>query len=306
MSPFFASFFTSYLFMPLLAMIFTFIAYFVAKKNKLLRNKKCIFYILLASLILSIPALLGFIDYWFMPYVYLSLQVLYGVLGWYNIKIVSHFMPDVKDKSYIVEFFAHFLIMFAGAALFSLVFNLCNELKYGIWASTCLLTFVLPTLYKALYEKYMAIPLEIYKVWKYSGSYDLSPFDKLDYNRLLVMEIELFKRVNDHAPAKVKAKAPDSMSFGVWFQKFISDYNMKSPKQPIELSDEADSYGWIFYIKRSFFHRRRYIDYEQSFIQNKLKERYTIVAKRVSEQTNEEVVAKSSEPVTTEQQDINS
>jgi hypothetical protein len=292
--------------MPLLAMIFMFVVYFAAKRNKLLRNKKLIFYVLLTSLILSIPALLGFIDYWFMPYVYLSLQILYGILGWYNIKLIHHFMPDVENKPYIVEFLVHFLMMFVGAALFSLIFNLCNELKYGIWASTCLLTFILPSLYKALYEKYMAIPLEIYKVWKYSGNYDLSPFDKMDYDKLLVMEVEVFKRVNDHAPTKVKAKAPDSMSFGVWFQKFISDYNMKFPKQPIEVSDGADLYGWIFYVKRSFFHRRRYIDYEQPFTQNKLKEKYTIVAKRVSEQTNEEIVTKVNENTTTGQQSSDS
>lgn len=305
MSPFFASFFTSYLFMPLLAMIFMFAAFFVAKRNKLLRNKKLIFYVLLTSLLLSLPALFGFIDYWFMPYVYLSLQILYGILGWYNIKLVHHFMPDLDKKPYIAEFLIHFLMMFVGAALFSLIFNLCNELKYGVWACTCLLTFVLPTLYKALYERYMAIPLEIYKVWKYSNSYDLSPFDKMDYDKLLVMEVEVFKKVSDHAPSKIKAKAPDSMSFGVWFQKFISDYNMKFPKQPIEMSDGADLFGWIFYVKRSFFHKRRYIDYEESFTDNKLKEKYTIVAKRVSEQTNEEIVTKVNENVTAEQQEIN-
>lgn len=293
MSPFFASFFASYLFMPLLAFIFAFVAYFVAKKNKLFRNKKIIFYVLLASLILSIPALLGFVNYWFMPYIYLSLQILYGILGWYNIQLVHHFMPDIEKKPYLVEFFAHFLVMFVGAALFSLIFNLCNELQYGIWASTCLLTFLLPSLYKTLYEKYMAIPLEIYKVWKYTGSYDLSLFEKMDYNKLLVMEIEVFKSVNDFAPAKIKAKAPDSMSFGVWFQKFISDYNMKFPKQTIEMLDGTELYGWIFYVKRSFFHRRRYIDYELTITENKLKEKYTIVAKRVSDQTNEEIVAKN-------------
>lgn len=295
------SFFTSYLFMPLLALIFAFVAYFAAKKNKLLRNKKIIFYVLLASLLLSLPALLGFIDYWFMPYVYISLLVLYAVLGWYNIQLVHHFMPDVEKKPYIIEFLVHFLIMFIGAALFSLIFNLCNELQYGLWACTCLLSFLLPSLYKALFEKYMEIPLEIYKVWKYSNTYDLSPFDKMDYDKLLVMEVEVFKRVNDHAPTKIKAKAPDCMSFGVWFHKFISDYNIKFPKQPIEMSDGAELYGWIFYVKRSFFHRRRYIDYELTIAENKLKEKYTIVAKRVSEQTNEEIVAKVNEKATSEQ-----
>ena len=299
MSPAFASFFASYLIMPLLAIIFAFLAYFLAKKNKLIRNKKFIFYVLLISLLLGIPALLGFIHYWFMPYIYLSLQVLYMLWGWYNIKLVHYFLPDIKKKPYIAEFLTHFLMMFIGAAIFSLIFNLCNELKYGLWACTCLLTFVLPSLYKSLYYRYMAIPLEVYKVWNYSNSYDLSSFDKMDFDKLLVMEIEIFKRVNDHSPSKIKAKAPDLMSFGVWFQKFISDYNLKFPKQPIEMSDEAKLYGWIFYVKRSFFHRRKYIDYDLSITQNKLKEKYTIVAKRVSEQINEEIISTDVEKVST-------
>ena len=305
MSPFFASFFSSYLIMPLLAMIFAFVAYFVAKKNKLFRNKKFIFYVLLTSLLLALPALLGFIDYWFMPYVYLSLSVLYAVLGWYNIKLIHHFLPDIKKKPYIAEFLTHFLMMFIGAAIFSVIFNLCNELKYGLWACTCLLTFVMPSLYKNLYERYMAIPLEIYKVWKYSNNYDLSSFDKMDFDKLLVMEVEIFKKVNDHSPSKIKVKAPDAMSFGLWFQKFISDYNMKFPKEPIEMSDKAELYGWIFYVKRSFFHRRRYIDYELSITQNRVKEKYTIVAKRVSEQTNEEIVSVDIEKVKTDKTEGN-
>lgn len=292
MSPFFVSFFSSYLIMPLLAMVFMFVAYFVAKRNKLFRNKKVIFYILLAALVLCLPALLGFIHYWFMPYIYLSLQVLYGILGWYGIKLIHHVMPDIKEKPYIAEFLALFIIMFVGAALFSLIFNLCNELKYGLWACTCLFTFLLPSLYQKLYRKYMAIPLEIYKVWKYSNSYDLSPFDKMDYDKLLVMEVEVFKKVNDYVPTKIKVKAPDGMAFGIWFQKFITDYNMKFPKQTIEMGDEKDQYGWIFYVKRSFFHKRRYIDFEQTIAQNRVKEKYTIVTKRVSEQTNEEIVVR--------------
>ena len=297
MSPLFASFFASYLIMPLLAIIFAFVAYFVAKRNNLLRNKKVIFYILLTSLLLSIPALLGFIHYWFMPYVYLSLQVLYAVMGWYNMKLVGHFLPEITKKPYIAEFLTHFLVMFIGAALFSLIFNLCNELKYGLWACTSLLSFVMPSLYKSLYERYMNIPLEVYKVWKYSSIYDLSSFDKMDFDKLLVMEVEIFKKASDNSPSKIKAKAPDVMSFGLWFQKFISDYNMKFPKEPIEMSGGADFYGWIFYVKRSFFHKRRYIDYELSITQNKLKEKYTIVAKRVSEQTNEEIVSVDAEKV---------
>ena len=114
--------------------------------------------------------------------------------------------------------------------------------------------------------------MEIDKERKYSDSYDLSPFEAMEFNKLSVIEIEVFKSTNDRIPARIKAKTPNNIPFSVCFLKFIRDYNMKSPKQPIEMSDGAELYSWIFYVKRSFFHRRKYIDYDLSIKENKIKE----------------------------------
>jgi amino acid transporter len=75
---------SSYLLMPLLTVIFGIAAYFIARKNKLLNNRKLIVYLLLCGMILALPALCGFMDYSFMPYVYILLVVLYWTAGHYN------------------------------------------------------------------------------------------------------------------------------------------------------------------------------------------------------------------------------
>ena len=54
---------SSYLLMPLLTVIFGIAAYFIARKNKLLNNKKLIAYLLLCGIILALPGLSGFMDY---------------------------------------------------------------------------------------------------------------------------------------------------------------------------------------------------------------------------------------------------
>jgi hypothetical protein len=197
---------------------------------------------------------------------------------------------DGKSKPYIVEFLVHFVIMLIGAAFFSMIFNLCNELQYGWWACTCVFAFVFPSLFNETYEKYMEIPLEVHKIWHYSDREDLSKFDFMDYNKLMVLELEFFRNVNDPHPTKVKVKAPDSLAFGVWFQKFILDYNLKSPATPVELRDSKDSelFGWIFYVKRSFFLPRKYVDYELTIPENKIKEKHTIIAKRVTKENEME------------------
>ena len=289
MSSFFTTLLTSYLLTPILAMIVGFISYYMAKKNKLLSNRKLIFLILLISVLLCVPALLGFIHYEFMPYLYIGLVIIYLVAGYYNVLFLKKHLKNVKKElSFPVLFLFQFIIMFVGAALFSTVFNLCSELKFGIWACTCMLSFIFPPLFWETYNKYMSIPIEIFKVWKFSEKESIET-EALDYDRLMVMELELYKTLKDQAPMKIKAKAPDNIPFGVWFKMFLVDYNYKFPLEPIEYQEAADPYSWIFYVKRSFFLPRKYIDYELTIIENKIKEKYTIVAKRVSEENNEEI-----------------
>jgi hypothetical protein len=82
----------------------------------------------------------------------------------------------------------------------------------------------------------------------------------------------------------VKAKAPRNMNFGLWFQKFIDDYNLKFPDSQIQYTfGRNEKYKWIFYIKPSFFKQRQFIDPDLDIEQNKITEKYAIHAKRVSE-----------------------
>ena len=281
-------FLVSFMIMPLLAVVFTFIAYLIAKKNKLFSNKKAIFYVLLVGIALGIPGLLGFLGYDFMPYYYIVLCIIYMVIGWFNIGWTRNVIPNLKNEktSYALEFMIYFIIMFIGAALFSVIFNLVNELKYGLWAATCVFPFVFPSLFYETYKKYMEIPLEVHKIWKFSHNVDLSHFEYMDYNKLMVLELEFVKQLTDEIPTKVKAKAPDNIPFGTWFQKFLIDYNIKFPLTPIELRDNEGDFGWIFYIKRSFFLPRKYVDYDLTIPENKIKENHTIVVKRVIEREN--------------------
>lgn len=269
-----------YLLLPLIAIILAVVMSIVAKKNQLLANKKIIIYILLICVILSLPGLLGFIDYWFMPYTYLILQLVYLICGWYFIKIIAFLIKGIKEKPYYVEFLAVFVMLFISAALFSLIFNLCNELKYGLWACTCMLPFIFPSIFGKAYKSFMDIPLEIYKIWSYNREDDPMDSELSELNNIIVVELELFKSVSDNEPLNIKAKASEQMRFGVWFKIFIDDYNKKSPLSPVIYSDMEDSYGWIFYTNSSILGGRKYIDPDLSFFKNGIKEKNVIIAKR--------------------------
>jgi hypothetical protein len=285
---------TSYLFMPLMAIIVGFIAGIVARKNKILSKRKMIFSVLLLSVALCLPALLGFIRYVFTPYIYIALSLAYLALGCFGRTFVSHILSQTKKKdSFLTAFAFQALVCFIGAALFSCVFNLCSELKFGLWASTCLLSFLLPPLFMETFRRYMSIPPEIYKAWKYGDSGGMSEFIVSDSNRLLVMEIELYRTLTDLQPARFKVKAPDNMPFGLWFRYFISDCNLKRPHEPIEFDSIEEPYGWIFYVKPSFFIPRKYIDCDLSIQENGLREKHVITAIRVSEKNSSEIKQKT-------------
>lgn len=275
-----------YLLFPLIGFILSGVMFFIAKKNELLSNKKLIFYFLASVILIALPALLGFIDYWFMPYAYIGLQVLYFFLGWYNLSILNFLVKDINKKPYYVEFLFVFVIMFAGAALFSLVFNLCNELQYGLWACTCVLPFIFTSIFRKAYHVFMDIPLEVYKTWSYhEQAKDFFDNDVIDYNKITVIEMELFRQEADNKPLNIKVKASEDMSFGAWFKIFIDDYNKKSPANPIIFTDSDDSYRWTFYSTARFWGRKRYIDPDLSFIDNKIREHRVVIAKRTQSES---------------------
>ena len=91
---------SSSLLMPLLTVIFGIAAYFIARKNKLLNNKKLIAYLLLCGIILALPGLSGFMDYNFMPYAYILLVILYWTAGYYNRLVLRKVFASMPADGY--------------------------------------------------------------------------------------------------------------------------------------------------------------------------------------------------------------
>lgn len=281
MEALFGKFVMSYLLFPVIAFLLGGVVFIIAKKNKLFSNRKLITYVLLTILILTLPALTGFIDYIFIPYIYIALQVLYLVAGFYHLKAIGHFLPDLESKPYKFELIFTLILFIIGMALFSLVFNLCSDLQYGLWASTCIIPFLFVSLFRKTYRVYLDIPLEIYKIWESSDEKSIPDYSSIEASELMVVDIEFSKKIADTDPIHISVKAADTMIFGYWFQRCMNDYNRKYPMSRISYYDHENPYGWIFYMKPSFFKPRRYIDPDLSFEDNRIKGGYTIIAKRV-------------------------
>lgn len=281
------SFFIRYLLFPIVVVVATAIMTIINKKNKVLTNKWLIVIMLLTGIVLGLPGFLGFLDLQYMPWGYLFGQLYYLAAGIVFVWLAGKHYESMLMQQRVFFFICSFIATLLGIFLFKLAFDWLNDLEYGLWASTSVFIFLLPTLFWWAYISFLNIPLEIYKTWEYPLYPEDIGMEHLDFNRLLVLEVNLYKHVEDTEPLIVKAKAPRNMNFGLWFQKFIDDYNLKFPNSPVLYKQSnTESYKWIFYIKPSFFRQRHFIDPDLNIEENNITEQYTIFAKRVAEAVN--------------------
>lgn len=293
MNTFLQKLITSQLLIPLITLLLGIIVIFIAKKNQLLSDKKAVFYVLLSSVIFSVFGVLGYLQVDFMPYAYIGLQVLYLIFGYFNYQLIAFYIKPLKDSLFWKKSLVLFIQLLISGAIFSFIFNLVNDFKYGIWASSCLLSLFVAPLFEQTFQSYLRIPIEIYKMKVYEPNNKGIPVVPIDTEELLVYEIEVYRNANDTKPIRLKAKSTKGMIFGDWFELILSDYNQRKFSTPIEYYDVDDPYGWVFYVKPSFFLPQKYVDPDLSFQGNKLSEKHLIIAKRVRQQNkaiNDEVL----------------
>lgn len=272
----------TYLLWPLLGLLLVGLGIFLAKKNALLSNKRLIGYVLGAIVALTLPALLGFMDYAFMPYGYLAISILCLFLGWYNTRLIAWVFKDT-DYKYRHEIILTLFLQLTGMLFFTLVFNLCNDLQYGLQASTSLLSFVFVSLFVQSYRLFLAIPEPIYTLWKFDDSGSVDLYSGIDFDRLKVVTLEIYKEDGDREALRLKGKVPDNIPFGVWVKRMIEDHNKSFPLSPISYATGGQQDNWIFYVHNSVLLPKRYLDCSQTVVQNRIRENSFIVAKRIKE-----------------------
>ncbi|PST83456.1 hypothetical protein C7T94_12905 [Pedobacter yulinensis] len=278
------SFFIRYLLFPLIFIISAAVMAVINKKNKFLNNKRLIVCVLVTAIALALPGFMGMLGFDFMPWGYIICQIYYLGMGSLLVYLLTKYYPaELNDRKFFI-FFALLISALLGVYLYQLAFNWLSDLRMGLWAATAASVFFLPLVFWWTYVAFISIPTEIYKIWQYPPTPLRIDMEHLDFDRLLVLELELYKNTNDAEPLKVKVKAPENMNFGIWFHKFIDDYNLKFPKNPIEFrNEENQTYKWMFFVKTSFFKKNLFLDPDLDITRNGINEKMTIYAKRVSE-----------------------
>jgi hypothetical protein len=152
----------------------------------------------------------------------------------------------------------------------------------GLMYSSSVLMIAVPYFFMLSFGLLLKIPQAIYKVWYLNPDREEPDFDRININRIYLLELELFKNVNKNDVTNLKLKAPLEMKFGDWYQSIILNYNQRFEEDPIQYTYlDNSSMGWIFHTKPGFFSSRKYIDPDLTIEQNHLHEKHTIIAKRV-------------------------
>lgn len=277
--------FVSHLLYPLISLLLVTIMLIMNKKNNFLSNRALIVFILVSSLIVALPGIATLAGLSFMPTFYLITQCVFVLLGYFYMeKIFDYFSGSNEIMNKFMIVLTTLCILTLGSYLFSLIFNYLGDFDYGLWASTCTYTLILPMLFKWSHTALLNIPAEIYKIWKYDLNYVDPLFTSETSEKIVVLKVELSKHPEDTEYIKVKARAPHSFTFGDWFQMFIHDYNIKYHESPICFQQEnGEMYGWIFYTTPSLVQGKRYIDFEKTIAENGLAEddAQSVICKRV-------------------------
>jgi hypothetical protein len=285
--------FLRFILVPLLAVIMVGIMSAIRRNQPAIKIKVIIIYVLLCSLCLAIPGFFGFSKNLFNPYWYLISQAIYLLLGIFHVNLMHRFFRKHIQSfglSVLFESVLSITCVLLGAYLFVLIFTwISKDQGYPVMSSTSALIFFVPMVFHYCYIQFISIPVDIYKTWRYSPDQKPPDFEGADFDRLMVLNVELSKNLEDANRFRIKAKTlPTGVTFGDWFFRVVDDYNHKNPKSIIHLSDEArESYYWIFYTKKSFFSFRKYIDFDQDINTNSISENEVVICKRVIQHEEE-------------------
>ncbi|MDB5250013.1 MAG: hypothetical protein JWQ40_4407 [Segetibacter sp.] len=284
------SIFANYLLVPIFTVLSTIALAIMNKKQKVMDNKNLIILILLTGIVLGMPGLFGMMEQAYIPYGFLFSQFVYLFLGILFLFYLMRSHKDALENHRPFMFFASCVCMLAGVYVFKIIFDFFNPVAYNYLVASSIFPFIIPLLFYWAYVAILSIPAEVYKVWHYPVNPDPIDYDSIDFNNLMIIELEIYKKPDDNTPLKIKAKAPPHLTFGTWFQMFIEDYNLKFDTNGIRyLKPNDEPYGWLFYVTTGGFKKKVFIDPDLTIAANKITEQHTIVSKRVLEQPAEQI-----------------
>lgn len=284
----FTAFFLKYILLPLMVVIFALVTSVISKGKSVLKKKRLIIFVLLTSLLIAVPvAFLGLFGINFYPFGLLGTYAYFFLFGFLLVRFTyTNLFDSIGFGENLVPFMVSVIVcMIIGGWLHYIIFDWINDLDYIPYISLGVIWILTPIFVKWAEDFFIDIPPKIYKLWYPEKNMDYAYWETIDLRRLKETTVRIRKDPNDEGYANIDAKIPSGVSIGHWFNRFIEDHDIKFPGTPMVMSneDEGELYGWVFYKKRFIPLFDKPIDFEKTTDVLKIKDKTTIIAKRVVE-----------------------
>jgi hypothetical protein len=218
-------------------------------------------------------------------WIYLAMQLLFVGAGLLHVWLMYRQNNWLDSERFWPGVWFSLLIMVLGAvAMVGGYFGL--KALTNAHLTTAVLAFLIPYLVTRTLDYYLQIPRKQYKQWHYpmdrrAQDAIVDRLDTIDMSKMLVLQFEFPKTVQETKHTNFKAKAPLALLFGELFFVFLHDYNERHAEGTIDIfTPQKNPHGWVFYKKHHWWQRRRYMDPHLTFPANGILDNDIIVAER--------------------------
>ncbi|MBL4746747.1 MAG: hypothetical protein JKY08_10310 [Flavobacteriaceae bacterium] len=288
------AFFLRYLLAPIIIMIGMLVMSKLSKAKGILKMKKLIIFVLIISIILALPSLLGMLRYEFiwggLVLTILCYLLIAGLFNWFSTSKMYKTIGLGENKWHMV--LSLFIAVILASWIYYLVFSWLSKLNYSIWAMFNVLWFFVPIFYVFSKNVFVQIPTPFYKLW----SIDLDEnndeyWNNVDTFRLMQVTVKIKRSLVSTHYSSFSVKLPEGISLGLWFNRFVEDQNIRFPNEIIEFEGGDDAFGWIFYTNKwlPFPLFTRMLNFDEDVKKNKLKNKTTVYVRRVSKKEENKI-----------------
>jgi uncharacterized membrane protein YhdT len=213
--------------------------------------------------------------------IFIILQFLYLLMGYVHVRLMYKHLPHLEPNKFRKGFLFTLLMIAIGVVSSVLLVKYGLKSKNAFFYPTATLLFPVAYLVKKAFDAFVEIPHHNYKKWYYPLSVEAPDRDFIDLSVILIVHLNFTKRQAEESLTTFTAKAPLNMAVGTLFQIFINDYNERNEDNPIQFLDEKKTpQGWLFYVNRSFWKKKFYLDPDLTFNENGVVDKEGIFAER--------------------------
>ena len=195
-------FFARYLLAPLFVAIMIFVLTGIKTIKGKLSLKKLIIFILLASIVIALPCLFGFLrnEYVWGGLIFTVLSyILLGAL-FYKLSTSDLFGLIGIGGSQTAVILTLITISALGGWCYYLLFEPISKLPYSLWNTTNILWFAIPYLIMYSRTLFLSIPHPIYTPWELShGTFDRKYWDNIDNFGFRTVKVKIKRKIKDPA-----------------------------------------------------------------------------------------------------------